>query len=372
MRSTCRGGSEDHVCWGSVGLAAGWGGSRRAARAPRPRVRSGNKIILYASALRGPSRARPRRALHTAYAARGLSRDPAAFISLQSSALAVTGAGWSLRFTNNGIIHNPLNCFVTLIINKRLGITCTRTRACVLRRPRRARGYIIATVGRSGSFHRALLHLGKHEADDHLAAVLGAEDLECVVGLAVAWLEPRRTRQPVHARGSSSDRSNPLSRGHFLDFTRSLRYRELAGASGHIGNVETERSYRGAGRARGGLERRARAAEIVEVRHARPRRDGAGTRSTRTDKYSILRYLSAVLGRFHLCFALCSRYSLGRGGQIMLAQPPQTPHQASRVASRCARAGTQTMATPRHRITTLHSLQHARPPARPCNGILSS
>ena len=281
MRSTCRGGSEDHVCWGSVGLAAGWGGSRRAARAPRPRVRSGNKIILYASALRGPSRARPRRALHTAYAARGLSRDPAAFISLQSSALAVTGAGWSLRFTNNGIIHNPLNCFVTLIINKRLGITCTRTRACVLRRPRRARGYIIATVGRSGSFHRALLHLGKHEADDHLAAVLGAEDLECVVGLAVAWLEPRRTRQPVHARGSSSDRSNPLSRGHFLDFTRSLRYRELAGASGHIGNVETERSYRGAGRARGGLERRARAAEIVEVRHARPRRDGAGTRAAR-------------------------------------------------------------------------------------------
>ena len=86
----------------------------------------------------------------------------------------------------------------------------------------------------------------------------------------------------------------------------------------------------------------------------------------------VLRYLSAVLGRFHLCSALCSRYSLGRGGQIMLAQPPQTPHQASRVASRCARAGTQTMATPPHRITTLHSLQHARPPARPCNGILSS
>ena len=86
----------------------------------------------------------------------------------------------------------------------------------------------------------------------------------------------------------------------------------------------------------------------------------------------VLRYLSAVLGRFHLCSALCSRYSLGRGGQIMLAQPPQTTHQASRVASRCARAGTQTMATPRHRITTLHSLQHARPPARPCNGILSS
>ena len=161
MRSTCRGGSEDHVCWGSVGLAAGWGGSRRAARAPRPRVRSGNKIILYASALRGPSRARPRRALHCVCGAGGVSRV-------------------------------------------------------------------------------------------------------------------------------------------------------------------------------------------------------------------VLRYLSAVLGRFHLCSALCSRYSLGRGGQIMLAQPPQTPHQASRVASRCARAGTQTMATPRHRITTLHSLQHARPPARPCNGILSS
>ena len=262
---------------------------------------------------------------------------------------------------------------MTLIINKRLGITCTRTRACVLRRPRRARGYIIATVGRSGSFHRALLHLGKHEADDHLAAVLGAEDLECVVGLAVAWLEPRRTRQPVHARGSSSDRSNPLSRGHFLDFTRSLRYRELAGASGHIGNVETERSYRGAGRA----PRRARAAGARGRDRGGPARPAPERRrrdacSTRTDKYSILRYLSAVLGRFHLCFALCSRYSLGRGGQIMLAQPPQTPHQASRVASRCARAGTQTMATPRHRITTLHSLQHARPPARPCNGILSS
>ena len=80
MRSTCRGGSEDHVCWGSVGLAAGWGGSRRAARAPRPRVRSGNKIILYASALRGPSRARPRRALHCVCGAGSRSRDPAAFI----------------------------------------------------------------------------------------------------------------------------------------------------------------------------------------------------------------------------------------------------------------------------------------------------
>ena len=70
MRSTCRGGSEDHV-WGSVGLAAGWGGSRtRAARAPRPRVRSGNKIILYASA---DLRALGLVALYTAYAARGLS-----------------------------------------------------------------------------------------------------------------------------------------------------------------------------------------------------------------------------------------------------------------------------------------------------------
>jgi hypothetical protein len=62
-------------------LRAGGVAEGRPERAPRPRVRSGNKIILYASALRGPSRARPRRALHTAYAARGLSRDPAAFIS---------------------------------------------------------------------------------------------------------------------------------------------------------------------------------------------------------------------------------------------------------------------------------------------------
>ena len=67
--------SEDHVCWGSVGLTAGWGGSRRAARAPRPRVRSGNKIILYASALRGPSRARPRRALHCVCGAGSLAGD---------------------------------------------------------------------------------------------------------------------------------------------------------------------------------------------------------------------------------------------------------------------------------------------------------
>ena len=153
-------------------------------------------------------------ALYTAYAARGLSRDPAAFISLQSSALAVTGAGWSLRFTNNGI-HNPLNCFVTLIINKRLGITCTRTRACVLRRPRRARGYIIATVGRSGSFHRALLHLGKHEADDHLAAVLGAEDLECVVGLAVAWLEQAHAAARTRSRIVERSVQPPLSRPFF-------------------------------------------------------------------------------------------------------------------------------------------------------------
>ena len=174
----------------------------------------GTRSYRYASALRGPSRARPRRALHCVHAARGLSRDPAAFISLQSSALAVTGAGWSLRFTNNGI-HNPLNCFVTLIINKRLGITCTRTRACVLHRPRRARGYIIATVGRSGSFHRALLHLGKHEADDHLAAVLGAEDLECVVGLAVAWLEQAHAAARTRSRIVERSVQPPLSRPFF-------------------------------------------------------------------------------------------------------------------------------------------------------------
>ena len=76
---------------------------------------------------------------------------------------------------------------------------------------------VLRPPGRGGADRRvrstALLHLGKHEADDHLAAVLGAEDLECVVGLAVAWLEQAHAAARTRARGSSSDRSNaPLSR----------------------------------------------------------------------------------------------------------------------------------------------------------------
>jgi hypothetical protein len=93
------------------------------------------------------------------------------------------------------------------------------TSLCTARRPRRARGYIIATVGRSsrrsGSFHRALLHLGKHEADDHLAAVLGAEDLECVVGLAVAWLEQAHAAARTRSRIVERSVQPPLSRPFF-------------------------------------------------------------------------------------------------------------------------------------------------------------
>lgn len=74
MRSTCRGGSEDHV-WGSVGLAAGWGGSRTRAAGPctpsaRP-VREQDHTLCF----RGPSRARPRRALHCVCGAGSLAGD---------------------------------------------------------------------------------------------------------------------------------------------------------------------------------------------------------------------------------------------------------------------------------------------------------
>ena len=183
------------------------------------------------------------------------------------------------------------------------------------RRPRRARGYIIATVGRSGSFHRALLHLGKHEADDHLAAVLGAEDLECVVGLAVAWLEQAHAAARTRSRIVERSVQPPLSRPFFrfypvFDTGNSPAPQAISVTSKP--NVATGGRAGPAAGSSGGRARPGR--DRGGPRHARPRRDGAGTRSTRTDKYSILRYLSAVLGRFHLCFALCSRYSLAGEG----------------------------------------------------------
>ena len=192
-----------------------------------------------------------------------------------------------------------------LVINKRLGITCTRTRVCRTSVYCAPPGEGVQTVGMVGFVPQLFCtSVGKHEADDHLASRPGRRGPRMRGGSGCrAWLDARAGARgrgpspyiPTLADPGSSDRHDPppgpLSRGHFFKpFFRFYAVFDTGNSPAPQAISVTSKprtypdSYDGLlpGGGAGAGPRRARARRSWSG----PARETAGTRSTRTDKYT--------------------------------------------------------------------------------------